>query len=279
MKYPPYPRYKPSGVEWLGETPEHWEVEPLKYALSEVVSGGTPEISNESYWEYGDDPGLNWVAIVDMTRAFRIFSTERKITPAGQASKGLRIMPPGTLLYSMYASLGKVAVLEVPAAFNQAILALLPREGRLLPKYLRFWLANCEPHLELFASSNTQDNLNAAKVRQMALFTPPIDEQRAIATFLEIQTSKLDTLIAKKRELNERLAEKRTVLISQTVTRGLPPTPPARLGSILAPSSSPPASNGSAIYQCIGRCVSSLVRWPSQKGRLTLRSSPSSQCF
>src|SRR5262245_59382127 len=144
-------------------------VKPLKYELSSIVSGGTPEIANESYWAFGEEGGIHWVAIADMTRDVRVRSTDRRITEAGRASKDLRVVPPGTLLYSMYASLGKVAVLEIPAAFNQAILALLPDTASLDQGFLRFWLNSMEVRLELFSSSNTQDNLNAAKVRGMPL--------------------------------------------------------------------------------------------------------------
>src|SRR5262249_12487830 len=74
-----------------------------------------------------------------------------------------------------------------------------------------------------FSSSNTQDNLNAAKVRAMPVLLPTLVEQRAIIRFLGRETAKLDSLVAKKRAMIERLKEKRAALISRTVTRGLPP--------------------------------------------------------
>jgi len=223
MNVPGYARYKPSEVEWLGDLPEHWRVSRLKYCVANIFSGGTPESGNDEYWAWDDDEGIPWVAIADMTRSPVITRTDRRITRAGLASKRLQILPAGTLLYSMYASLGKVATLRIAAATNQAILGIVPDERRVVQAFLRFWLEHIEAHLEQFSSSNTQDNLNAAKVRAMPLFLPEAPEQQAIAAFLDRETARLDRLVAKKRELIERLKEKRTALISRTVTRGLPP--------------------------------------------------------
>ena len=74
-----------------------------------------------------------------------------------------------------------------------------------------------------FENGSSREGLNFQQVRALALFLPPLPEQRTIAAFLDAQTSKLDTLIAKKRELIEKLKEKRAALITRTVTRGLPP--------------------------------------------------------
>lgn len=223
MRYPPYPAYKPSGIAWLGNVPELWEVSQLKHALSALISGGTPDTGRPEYWADDGEEGTPWVSIADMTRAASITATERLVTAAGAASKRLPTLPPGTLLYSIYASLGKVATLDVAALFNQAILALIPRPQIVDRRFLAFWMTMLEQHIEQFASSNTQDNLNAAKVRAMPAFLPPLEDQEIIAAFLDRETVKIDTLIAKKRELIEKLNEKRSALISQVVTRGLPP--------------------------------------------------------
>ena len=121
----------------------------------------------------------------------------------------------------MYASLGKVAVLAMPAATNQAILGVVPDDRRLEATFLRWWLESLEPHVRLFSSSNTQDNLNAETVRNMPVYLPSMFEQRAIADFLDRETEKIDALVAKKQRLIELLQEKRTALISHAVTKGL----------------------------------------------------------
>ncbi len=56
---------KGSGIEWIGEIPIHWEISKFKYALSDILTGGTPDTSNDEYW--GDENDIPWVSIADMT--------------------------------------------------------------------------------------------------------------------------------------------------------------------------------------------------------------------
>jgi type I restriction enzyme, S subunit len=229
MSFPRYPKYKPSGVEWLGDVPEHWEVKRLRHCLQRMASGGTPESGRAEYWssEEGGE-AIPWVSIGDMTRNSTVLATERSVTRVGLESKQLEVFPVGTLLYSMYASLGKVAQLGVPAAVNQAILALQAEPASTDQSFLRQWLGFLEPTLGYFASSNTQENLNAAKVRSLPLALPPLPEQQAIAAFLDRETAKIDGLVAEQQRLIEILKEKRQAVISHAVTKGLDPKAPMK---------------------------------------------------
>jgi type I restriction enzyme S subunit len=229
MSFPRYPAYKPSSVEWLGEVPEHWEFKKLKHCILRLGSGGTPESSNPEFWadDYSDG-SIPWVAIGDMSTVSRVTSTAKSLTPFGLSSKNLEVFPSGSLLYSIYASLGKVAILGIDAAFNQAILAILPNEQCASQAFLRYWLENLEKHLEYYASSNTQANLNAAKVLNYPVSVPSLPEQRTIATFLDRETAKIDALIAEQQRLIELLQEKRQAVISHAVTKGLNPNAPMK---------------------------------------------------
>jgi len=226
-RFKPYPEYKDSGVEWLGEIPAHWEVKRLKDCLLRLESGGTPESDNFDYWT-DDESGTPWVAISDMTRAFHVRETAKRLTEQGLRSKRLPILPSGTLLYSMYASLGKVALLKIDAVVNQAILGLVTRDDLASRDYLRWWLEFMQGHVQMLSSSNTQDNLNAYEVRKMPVFVPGPDAQSAIAAFLDRETARIDALVAKKERLIELLQQKRTALISRAVTKGLYPNVPMK---------------------------------------------------
>jgi type I restriction enzyme S subunit len=216
-------------VEWLGEVPEHWEFKKLKHCILRLGSGGTPESSNPEFWADDDsEDSIPWVAIGDMSAVSRVTSTAKSLTPFGLSSKNLEIFPSGSLLYSIYASLGKVAILGMDAAFNQAILAILPNTQCVSQPFLRCWLESLERHLEYYASSNTQANLNAAKVLSYPVSVPSLPEQRAIATFLDHETAKIDALIAEQQRLIELLQEKRQALISHAVTKGLNPDAPMK---------------------------------------------------
>lgn len=218
----PYREYKHSGVDFLGAMPATWKLRRLKYCVRAMTSGGTPDSGNEAYWSE-DEFAAAWVAIGDMTTGPIVTETEKRLTPAGVASKNLRMLPAGTLLYSMYASLGKVATLGIPAVINQAILGIVPNERLVERDFLRSWLLYMEKHLQQFSSTNTQENLNATKVRGMPVFIPSTKEQRAIAAFLDLETGRIDALIAKKEQLIEVLEEKSTTFIAQAVTKGLNP--------------------------------------------------------
>ncbi|MGR6806577.1 restriction endonuclease subunit S [Sphaerotilus natans] len=226
MSLPKYPHYKPSGVEWLGDVPRHWDVTRLKFLLSSMGSGGTPDTDNQEYWVEGDE-GIPWVAIGDLSDRPRVEFTSKRLTASGLDSKRLTVWPVGTLLFSMYASLGHTALLSVPAATNQAILALLPSDA-VVKQYLVRWLEFLKPKLKEQASSNTQDNLNAEKVRNLVAMCPPVEEQTTIAAFLDHETAKIDALIAEQAKLIALLAEKRQATISHAVTRGLDPAAPMK---------------------------------------------------
>ncbi|KAA0221564.1 restriction endonuclease subunit S [candidate division KSB1 bacterium] len=92
--------------------------------------------------------------------------------------------------------------------------------GRFLFRSFQSYAINQQ--FQIAASGVTRYGLPKSSIGEALILLPPLPEQRAIAEFLDRETAKLDTLVAKKRELIEKLKEKRTALISRTVTRGLP---------------------------------------------------------
>ncbi len=218
-KYITYPEYKDSGVEWLGNIPVTWKRTFLKYYLEKMIAGGTPESGNEDYWTESGS-GYPWVSITDMTKYNCIKSTNKDVTKNGKDSKNLRLLSKGTILYSIFASLGKVSVAGTSLVTNQAILGLVPLPS-IHTKYLQYWLRNIERFLFILSTSNTQDNLNSEKVGNLPLFIPPLEEQKAITNFLDHETAKIDTLIDKQQQLIKLLKEKRQAVISHAVTKGI----------------------------------------------------------
>lgn len=216
------PKFKSSGIDWLGDILNEWEVKKLKFTVKELVGGGTPDTGDDQNWTDNND-GTPWVNIADMTRSFRIRETEKKVTIKGLLEKNLRILPKGTLLYSMYASLGKVAVLNIDAVTNQAILGIVESKDKAAIDFIKWWLISIERHLLLFSSSSTQNNLNEFKVKNMPIFLPPLSQQGQIANFLDHEADKLDGLIDKKQQLIKKLNEKRTAIIGNAITKGLNP--------------------------------------------------------
>lgn len=193
----------------------------LKHHLAAVFSGGTPETSNAKYWS-NDACGIAWVAIGDMSSHERVETTEKRITEEGRLSRGLSILPAGTLVYSMYASLGHVAELTIPAVINQALIGFEFKPG-VNKHYVKWQLKHLQAIVIQEASSSTQDNLNAEKVRNLPVPLPPLPIQNAIAAYLDRETARLDGLVAAKQRLVDLLAEKRRAIVATAVTRGLDP--------------------------------------------------------
>jgi type I restriction enzyme S subunit len=143
-------------------------------------------------------------------------------------SRRLKVHPPSTLLFSMYASLGEVAVLDIEAATNQAILAIEPNDDVITAPFLKWWLDHIGPQLHQFSKSSTQDNLSAESVRELPVVVPPLVEQNRVCAFLDRETARIDALIAKKERLLELLEEKRTSLLVEAVSGGLNPSVPRK---------------------------------------------------
>lgn len=198
----------------------------LKHILVGLVSGGTPDTNNDEYWADSDE-GVAWVAIGDMSTKALVATTEKRVTESGIASKRLHVMPPGTLIYSMYASIGHVAELAIPATINQALLGF-EFINDVNSSFVKWWLRHLQPLLLAEASSNTQDNLNAEKVRNLPFPKLDIDAQTRIANHLDREVARIDGLIAEKERMLALLEEKRAALISRVVTRGLDPSAPLK---------------------------------------------------
>ncbi len=177
--------------------------------IARLVAGGTPSVDEPRFWS--EDSGTPWVTIGDMTGQSTVRQTERRLTEEGIASKRLPLGRTGTVLFAMYASVGAVSVLDTDASWNQAILGIEPVASLAERRFLMYWLLSLRPQLERYFRSNTQDNLNAEQVGNLPYPVLSVEQQRAIADFLDAETARIDALIAKKRQLIERLNQRLNV--------------------------------------------------------------------
>jgi len=216
---PPYAQYKSSGVEWLGEVPEHWQWSQTRH-LFDIVNGGTPVSSEENYWD-GD---IEWFTPEDLGRnsGMRISGSRRKITLDGVKNSSARVSPKGAIILSTRAPIGHLAVIEVAAATNQGCRSLVPI-SKVNSCFLYYSLLASRYVLQSLGKGSTFMELTSDDLGSHSLPLPPLSEQRVIAEFLDRETARVDALVEKKQQLIERLAEYRTALITQTVTKGLPP--------------------------------------------------------
>jgi type I restriction enzyme S subunit len=224
MSFPRYAAYKDSGVEWLGEVPQGWEVKRLSWVFDVISSGTTPPSENQSYYD-GD---ICWVTTGEL-RENLIIDTEKKITESALTSlSALKIYPAGTLLIALYgATIGRLGILGIEACTNQACCAMAYPRG-IITKFCYYTLWAAKDHLIFLASGGGQPNINQEKIRSLRIATPPVTEQTTIAAFLDCETAKIDNLINEQKKLIELLKEKRQAVISHAVTKGLNPNAPMK---------------------------------------------------
>lgn len=205
---------KDSGVEWLGQVPEHWGVSALGY-YSMLNTGATPDRSKNQYWG-GTIP---WIKTGEV-RYDTIYETEETITQAALSETSVRLSKPGTLLMAMYGqgiTRGRVAILGVSATYNQACVAITPN-SKVTNDFLKFFFMAGYDALRDGGNETSQMNLNADIVSKFKVLVPSYEEQIDIVSFLRIKLAHYEQLINKSEHAIALMQERRTALISAAVT-------------------------------------------------------------
>ena len=218
-KYQKYAEYKDSGVEWLGAIPGHWGVTQLK-RLGKFITGMTPSTAVEAYYsdeitEYG------WIRPEDILEESEKVEPTKFLTKLGWETQ--RTIPAQSTLICCIGTIGKLGFLGKRAVTNQQITALVPNV-RGFSKYYYYLLTASRNQLEHLATGNVVKILNSERLGSLWLpLLSSQNEARQIVHFLDHETAKIDSLIAKQEKLIELLKEKRQAVISHAVTKGLNP--------------------------------------------------------
>lgn len=212
---------KESGIDWIGEIPKDWEIIKNKYLLSYVYSGGTPTSTNSKLYTEDED-GIPFVSIGDMSNSSFVTKTKKKLTIMGLQEKNLKVLEEGTILYSIYATIGAVSELKVKGTISQAILALIVKD-LFNKQYYKYNLLAMKDYIFFTADGNTQFNLNAEKVWNFYFVFPILQKQKIIADFLDKKCQKIDSVLEKTRESIEEYKKLKNAVITQAVTKGIRP--------------------------------------------------------
>jgi type I restriction enzyme S subunit len=204
---------KPSGIDLLGDIPERWEVKRLKY-LTKIFRGKFGHRPRNDERLYG--------GVFPFIQTGEVTNSNKYIEQYWQTlnEQGYAVcqeFPAGTLVMTIAANIGDVAILNFNACFPDSIIGFFPRE-EITVDFLYYTLVSLKNVLIGAATQNTQQNLNIERVGQIEISYPPKDEQTAIVQYIETQCSRLDTIIAKFKKQIELLKEYRTTLISEVVT-------------------------------------------------------------
>ena len=222
MQFKQYPSYKNSGVEWLGDVPEHWEVKKIK-RLSPVNRGASPRPINDL--KYFDDNGeYAWVRISDVTRSNGfLFKTEQKLSLLG--SNYSVKLEPESLFLSIAATVGKPCITKIKTCIHDGFV-YFPK----LKKHrdLLFNIFESKLCFVGLGKLGTQLNLNSETVEDIYIAIPPDSEEQLLLEYIQHETAKIDNLIAKQEKLIQLLEEQRKSIISHAVTKGLDPNAPMK---------------------------------------------------
>ena len=208
----PYPAYKPSGVEWLGDVPAHWEVRRVK-SLSIVKRGASPRPIGDSRY-FDTDGEFAWVRIADVTASDKYLEeTTQRLSRLGQS---LSVeLNPGALFLSIAGSVGKPIVTNIKCCIHDGFVYFPQFSGNTEFLYRIF---SCKGPFARLGKLGTQLNLNTDTVGAICLGWPSSSEQEDIVNFLSDTTGSIDLAIASARRKMNLLREYRTRLIADVVT-------------------------------------------------------------
>ena len=208
-------RLKPSGVEWLGDVPAHWEVRKLKTLSTRVQNGSTPSTEEPSYYAKG---GLPWYSPPSLDRSIVIGHPTRYLSDRAVEEGKARPITPPALAVSVIGNVGKCAIMLQPGATNQQITCFELITNLCNPHFVIMQFRFAEESLIASASSATIAILDSGVLKATKIAIPPLSEQTAIVAYVNKATADIDAAIDRARREIELLGEYRTRLIADVVT-------------------------------------------------------------
>lgn len=214
---------KDSGIAWIGEIPEKWNLRKIKY-IFRISSGTTPKSDNLEYWD-GDIP---WVTPADYkTENEYIYHGRKFLSKAGLEAANLQLLPVNSIVLSKRAPIGAVAITAAELTINQGCIAGIPIDDCSV-RYYYFILSICTEQLNLLGSGTTFKELSAQDFGNFIVPTPDVAVQERIADYLDRKCSQIDSIIARQQEVIEKLKAYKLSVITETVTKGLNPHAPMK---------------------------------------------------
>lgn len=230
MSFPRYPEYKNSGVEWLGDVPRHWEVLRLKHTCEVFPSNVDKHARDE-------EPPVRLCNYTDVYYNERITADMPFMEATASEEQIARFTLKGgdTIVTKDSETADDIAIAayvpeDLPGVVCGYHLSMVRPRGSTCGAFVKrlFDSAYAKAKFEVTANGLTRVGLGQYALDNVELPFPPQDEQQAIASFLDRETAKIDVLVAEQEKLITLLKEKRQVVISHAVTKGLDPTVPMK---------------------------------------------------
>ena len=200
---------KDSGIEWIGQIPENWNISKLKN-FNKIIMGQSP--SSEDY--NLDNIGFPFLqGNADFTN---LYPKERVYTKSAT-----KFSKPLDILFSVRAPVGEKNIANKRYAIGRGLCAICPMSH--IMKYVWYFLDVVKKELDSISSGSTFDSVSVAEIKNACYVFPEITEQQKIADYLDKRCEKIDTAIDNQKQIIEKLKEYKQSLITETVTKGLNP--------------------------------------------------------
>lgn len=218
-------KLKDSGIEWIGEIPEDWEISKLKYAILKVGSGKTPYGGAESYTKSG----------IIFLRSQNIYDTGIILEPITYIStetdaemQNTRVYPHDVLLNITGGSIGRCCIFPSElkqANVNQHVSIIRVNPKLILPEYMHyFWICSLGKNaINLYQTGGNREGMSAEAIKNTPIPRIPLILQMSITHYLDDKCKKIDSIITKTRTSIEEYKKLKQSLITQAVTKGIRP--------------------------------------------------------
>ncbi len=204
---------KDSGVEWIGEIPNEWDICKIKNCFN-VFAGATPQSGNSEYW----DGNIAWITPADYTTEQKYVNEGRKsITQLGFESCSTVMIPAGSLVFSKRAPIGLVAINTSTLCTNQGCLSCVPKDDNDV-EYFYYAFTCFTEQFELYGSGTTFKEISADDFMNFRIPAPDPGVQRDISSYLRNRCKEIDAIIQANYTTVEKLKEYRQSIIYEAVT-------------------------------------------------------------
>ena len=204
---------KDSGIEWIGDIPEHWDIKKLKY-VSRLKTGTTPS-GNEGI-NY-DNEGLCWFTPGDFNPNMKLTSSEKYIDEQAIKLENITVYPKNSvLLVAIGATVGKIGYTFEDSYSNQQITAIIPND--ILGKYLLYYISSNSEYIKENALYTTLPIINNSYLGSIYIVVPSENEQALIANHLDERCTIIDLIIESKKGKLEKIGQHKKSLIYEYVT-------------------------------------------------------------
>ena len=215
-----YPKHKDSGVQWIGQIPEHWKIGKIKVLCDSIFAGATPSTDNQEYWEGGSIPWIPSGCCHDC----KINEAPKYITEAGLQNSSTKLIPANTTVMALTgATCAQLGYLTIEACANQSVVAFVENKQKADSRFLYYSLFAAREEILTHKSGGAQGGINQKDCRNTQIAVIPLFEQQAIVNYLDKKTGQIDKSISLLETQKADLQAYRKAIISETVTKGLNP--------------------------------------------------------